>query len=281
MVMNRPSALVFISIVLSQWPSLAHASSPVDEHLTEITIGAELFRWQEFDSAGNRLLTEQGPRARFKVSHHNEARLTGGFIYNGSVSLYGGNYLEDVKYDGQSQPGGHFSAADVDYSGGSFELLGGFRFKEQFWGRSLDLLAGAGLDSWRRDIGSGINSQGASVRGLVEDYKIVFTRFSIGMENRRTYWRSLWRVGVKYPIFTKETLDDPSVELEPGKELSTFFMYRFRFAENGNVNEGMYIDLVYDSYRFSKSPTVTSGNFLVHQPESSMDLIGLSASWVF
>ncbi len=249
-----------------------------DDGMTEVSIGLELFRWQEFDNSDIRLLTEQGPRARIKFSHNNEARLTDGILYSVSGSLYGG----DVEYDGQSQPGGHFSAADVDYAGVSGELRGGYRLANFFrGGRSLDLLVGAGIDSWTREIGSGVNSQGNPVQGLVEDYKIAFTRFALGMENRAVLWKSLWRLGIKYPVFTKETLDVPSVDLDPGKEASVFFTYRFQLVNGSNLDEGTFIYFMYDSYRFSKSPAVTSGAFLVHQPRSSMDIVSLSIGRAF
>ncbi len=159
--------------------------------------------------------------------------------------------------------------------------MGGYRFKNLFWGRSLDLLAGVGVDDWTREISSGVNSQGKTVSGLVEDYKVAFTRFSLGVENREMLWKSLWRMGIKYPVYTKETLDVPSVELNPGKEASVFLTYRFQLVNGSNLDKGVFIYFMYDSYRFSKSAAVTSGAFLVHQPRSSMDVVSLSIGRAF
>jgi len=282
----QKSSFVLTGAMLFLWQSLAIADELVDAGMTEVSVGIELFRWQEFDSAGTRLLTEQGPRAYFRFSHNNESRLTDGIVYSVSGSLYGG----DVEYDGQSQSTipntpkentGYFSAANVDYAGVSGEVWGGYRLANFMKGRSIDLLAGVGIDSWTREIGSGINSQGATVQGVVEDYKVAYTRFGLGAENRDPIWRSLWRAGIKYPFFTKETLDILSVGLEPQGEASAFFMYRFQLSDNGKLNSGTFVYFVYDSYRFSKSPIVASGNLLVYQPRSNMDVVSLSIGRAF
>jgi len=280
----RVPFFALVGAVLVLLPSLVFAGNDTDTAMTEASIGVELFRWQEFDNNDIRLLTEQGPRVRFNLAHNNEARITSGFLYSVGGSLYGG----DVAYDGQTQnidPNnnapkinfGYFSAANVDYSGVSGELRMGYRFKNIFWNRSFDLLAGLGAESWTREIGSGVSSQGQTVRGLVEDYKIAYTRFALGVEKRKTIWRSLWRLGVKYPVFTKETLDSPSLELKPGKEVSAFFSYRFQLVDNGRLDQGTFVYFVYDGYRFSRSPVVSG----FAQPRSNMDVVTLSIGRAF
>jgi len=257
-----------------------------DGVLVEVSGGLELFRWQEFGEDNTRLLTEQGQRVYFRFSRNNDARQTTGTLYHLTGSLYGG----DVEYDGQTQSfdpnvrkeeTGYFSAANVDYAGASGELGAGYRFTDFIWGRSLDLVAGVGIDSWTREIANGISSQGETVLGLVEDYKIAYSRAAIGMESRKLFWRTQWRAGIKYPFFTKETLDTPSVELEPEGRPSAFFMYRVQLTQNSTLNEGTFIYFVYDSYRFAKSPVAASGNFLFRQPRSSMDVVSLSIGRAF
>jgi len=282
--MQRLFISSLMTVTFSLWHMQVMAKPLFSEHasvfeggLTEVSLGIELFRWQEFNSNNTRLLTEQGPRARIRLSHNNEARLSSGLIYRVDGSFYGGN----VDYDGQSQPGGRFSAANVNYVGLTGELSIGYRLTNLSRGPSLDLLVGTGIDSWTRDIESGVDSQGNSVKGLVEDYKIVFTRFSLGVENRDEYWKTLWRVGVKYPVFTKETLDIPPVKLEPGKEPSLFFSYRFQLMNWQGLDKGTFFSFTYDSFRFSKSPAVSTGAVLVHQPKSSMDMLSLSIGRVF
>ncbi len=245
--------------------------------ITEISIGAEIFRWQEFGRDDARLLTEQGLRAYLRYSRNNHVRKSNGYLYNITGSLYGG----DVEYDGQSQPGGHFSPADVDYAGLSGEFLGGYRYKNPLRAHALDLFAGIGFDWWSRGISDGVNSQGVAVRGLNEEYSIIFMRVGMGLEYRKSFWKSLWRAGVKYPLFTEEIVDMPAVKLTPGKSPSLFFSYRFQMASGHGLDKGTFFYFVYDSYRFSKSPVVTTGSLLVHQPKSRMDTVSLSIGRAF
>jgi len=275
--MKRMAALLFVSVLFMFCNSVVIADDAAAEGITEVSIGAELFRWQEFGSDDARLLTEQGPRVSFRFSRNNDVRPSNGYLYNISGSLYGG----DVEYDGQSQPGGHFSPSDVDYAGMSAEFLGGYRLKVPIKAHALDLLAGIGVDSWSREISNGVNSQGVRVRGLDEDYRIIFTRLGVGFEYRQVFWKSLWRAGVKYPVSTKETLDLPAVKLDPGKEPSIFFSYRFQLINDGNLDKGTFFSFIYDSYRFSKSPVVSTGLLFVHQPKSRMDVVSLSIGRAF
>jgi len=280
--MKRMTALSFVSAFFMFCNSIVIADDTAGEGITEVSIGVELFRWQEFGQQGFsnddvRLLTEQGPRVSFRFSRNNDVRPSNGYLYNISASLYGG----DVEYDGQSQPGGHFSPADVDYAGMSAEFLGGYRLKAPLKAHALDLLAGIGVDSWTREISDGVNSQGVRVRGIEEDYRIIFMRLGVGLEYRQAFWKSLWRTGVKYPVSTKETLDLPAVKLEPGKEPSLFFSYRFQLINDDNLDKGTFFSFIYDSYRFSKSPVVSTGPLLVHQPNSHMDVVSLSIGRAF
>jgi len=269
--MKKTAIFVFFGAFLTFYNLLVIADEPVSKGVTEIEVGLELFRWQEFDRAGTRLLTEQGPRVRLGFSHNNEGRLTRGLLYRVDTALYGGV----VDYDGQTQNLGHYAAASVDYTGGTAELTGGYRLMNFKWGRSLDLLAGLGLASWSRDIGNGTSSQGGRVIGYEEVFDIAFTRFSLGMEKRTHIWRSLWRAGAKYPVYTNETVSAFSLELKPGKKPSAFFSYRFQLIDDDA--EGMYVNFVYDSYRFSKSDVVSG----FEQPKSYMDVVSFSIGRAF
>ncbi|MBL1260264.1 MAG: hypothetical protein COB33_007015 [Thiotrichaceae bacterium] len=270
--MKKTTAFIFFTALLALCNSLVVADEPAHERAAEISIGLELFRWQEFDRAGTRLLTEQGPRARLSFSHNNEGRLTSGLLYRMEFSAYGGA----VDYDGQTQSLGHFAAARVDYLGGATELTGGYRLVNSKLGRSFDLLAGVGWDSWSRSIGGGTSSQGQRVTGYEEVYDIVFTRFSLGMEKRADIWRSLWRAGIKYPVYTKETIDAFSLELKPGKRPSLFFSYRFQLIGHDG-GQGTYVKFLYDTYRFAKSDVVSG----FEQPKSRMNIMRFSIGRAF
>ncbi|MCF6322772.1 MAG: hypothetical protein L3J89_00365 [Gammaproteobacteria bacterium] len=270
--MKKTTVFVFFSTLLIFGNSLVIADELADDGVTEVSAGVELFRWQEFGRTGTRLLTEQGPRARLNFSHNNEGRLTSGLLYRMDASVYGGV----VDYDGQTQRLGRFATASVDYLGAATELTGGYRLVNYKWGRSLDLLAGVGLDRWSRDIGNGTSSQGDRVTGYEEVFDIAFTRFSLGMEKRADIWRSLWRAGIKYPFYTNETIDAFSLELKPGKRPSLFFSYRFQLIGRTG-DEGVYVKFLYDSYRFAKSDVVSG----FEQPKSDMDVMNFSIGRVF
>lgn len=253
-----------------------------DAGLTEVSIGLELFRWQEFDSGGNRLLTEQGPRVNMRYSRNNESRISSGMLYNINGSLYGG----DVEYDGQTQYiadlknkdlNDIFISSNTDYAGVTGEVNIGYRTRPLAGVGELDLLGGIGIDSWTRTISDGVDARNQRVDGLVEDYKIGFARLAIGKNKQHNFWKGLWRIGVKYPFFTKETLDVPSLELDPGKLISGFFIYRFQLMQNGSMNKGVFVSFIYDGYRFSKSPVVKR----FRQPKSNMDIISLSIGMSF
>jgi len=271
--MKKITAFTFFSVFLLFSNSTVIAAESTYEGVTEVSAGLELYRWQEFDRAGTRLLTEQGPRVRFNVSHGNEGRLASGLLYRVDSSIV---YSRLVDYDGQTQVFGHFAAASVDYFGAAAELTGGYRLKNFIWGSSLDLLAGLGLDSWSRDIGNGISSQGGRVSGYEEVFDIAFTRFSLGMEKKADIWRSLWRAGIKYPVYTNETINAFSLELKPGKRPSLFFTHRFQLIR-GEAGRGAYVNFSYDSYRFAKSDVVSG----FEQPESHMDIVSFSIGRAF
>jgi len=281
--MKRMTALSFVGVFFIFCNSTVIAGDVVDEGVSELSVGAELFRWQEFNRAGTRLLTEQGVRNRLSFSRNNEMRSSSGMLYRVSGSMYVGT----VDYDGQTQPvdrstpkelTGYYAASSVDYSGVVGELTGGYRIAGFKWGRALDLLVGVGVDSWSRDIGNGTSSQGKTVGGYEEDYEIVFSRFSLGMEKKTPIWRSLWRAGILYPISTDEKVDGLALnlKLKPGREPSAFFSYRFQLADSGG-KAGLYAKFVYDSYRFSKSAVVSG----FEQPKSDMDMVSLSIGRVF
>ncbi len=88
--MQKLSICALISaVLLLLWQPQAMAEEALlseDEHLfhggmTEVSIGLELFRWQEYDNSDIRLLTEQGPRVRLSLSLNYDGRLSGCVSY--------------------------------------------------------------------------------------------------------------------------------------------------------------------------------------------------------
>jgi len=186
-------------------------------------VGVEYFRWQEFDSRGRRLLTEQGPRYVLEAFVGNRPR-------RGWLPLYGINlrgYVGDVDYDGQDS-NGIFTSSDTTYRGWNVELRGGFRFPVT-GGFSLDALLAAGIDDWRRDIDNSINANGGAVGGFTEDYTVKYGRIGLG-----ALWFSRWvdhylQVGAKRPWSIDENPGALNISLSPGEEWSAYLSYEMRF----------------------------------------------------
>jgi hypothetical protein len=138
----------------------------------------------------------------------------------------------------------------------------------------LDFVGTVGLDLWERQL--------TSVQK--EDYSIVFARLGVDYNTRATQgWFASG--GVKKPLATAENahLDDIGFDqnpiLRPGKDPSLYAQVGYRFNPHWSVLG------YYDSYRFSQSSPepVTSGGtrFLVFQPESKMDLLGVRLVYSF
>jgi hypothetical protein len=237
-----------------------------------------MFRWQEFDSSGTRLLTETGPRLFFSAAVNNMDRTGRGFIYEAIARGYTGN----VDYDGQDS-NGIFTSSKTMYSGFGLEFNGGFRVTEKI---DMDLLAGIGINVWSREIDDDQNALGNLVSGITEDYNIQYLTLAIGLAQRYADAGGYLKVGLKRPFSTNEDVDDFNVSLSPGKKLSAIVSYKVTF--NGNENGKNLISSItfyYDSFRFSKSAekvtVVNSVPIQVRQPKSSLDVIGVAIGYSF
>jgi len=233
-------------------------------------IGVEYFRWQEFDSRGRRLLTEQGPR------YVMEAFVGNGFR-RGWLPLYGiklRGYVGDVDYDGQDS-NRIFTSSDTTYRGWNVETQTGVRvpIAGTF---SLDMLLAAGIDDWRRDIDNSINANGDPVGGFAENYTVKYGRIGLGALWRAGRVHHYLQVGAKRPWSIDEDPGALNISLSPGKKWSAYLSYEMRFRRLWVGRP--FIRLYYDSFRFSKSPSEQpqGTTLFVHQPESDLDMLGVS-----
>lgn len=245
-------------------------------------VGIERFAWEEFAPTGDRLLKEDGVRFTIGLKADTFDRGSGGPLY----SLLGRAYFGEVGYDGQTQdpvPGSPYDGlplqADTVYIGALGEGLVGQRFGN---GQGVDLLAGVGVNNWVRHIQTSQTTLGNTVvrtDDAVEQYFIFYAKFGVGFYRRGHNRYGYFQVGAKYPFYTYEYVDDVDLSLAPGQEWSGYAEFRVSGAARFDVT------LYYDSFRFSRSPAKPAYYnglpVLVSQPESRMDVIGLSVGAFF
>jgi hypothetical protein len=226
-----------------------------------LRLGAEHFRWREYDARG-------------KLLEEKVARFHGGVDWRMPLSnqlfldVTGTLYIGYGDYDGQAcnTSGTCYPyQTDVDYVGAQAQGLILRRFGS---GAGAEVFGGAGLDHWRRDI-----KGDATVSGAIEDWYV----FSL-LAGGGGYWtgqstRGYAHVGVKYPVSTTEYPDAYDVTLHPDGRPSLFARVKFDFLSNGQPTIGF--GLYYDCYRFAESDRERDGSVVVWQPKSRQDVAGL------
>ena len=237
-----------------------------------IQLGAEYFRWEEFNGGGSRLLEESGPRIRVGADWRIPFGAEHQYLLQAQGSVYGGR----VEYDGQACTVSTPSVcnpfmSDTDYLGATAEATVARRFGAD---PGLEVFAGGGVDSWRRKIqGDG------SVQGAIEDWATIYLVAGGGAYWTNSSSRLHARAGVKYPAYTEELPDLYDVTLNPKGRASFFARFSTDFLSGGQPYWGF--GVYYDSYRWDESDRERTGSVLVWQPESRQDLIGLYGTYYF
>lgn len=261
--------------------SVAHADEPPPKPSFAVNAGVESFRWKEF-SGGQRLLSETGPRlvVGFTLDHLLQGDQANPYAVEARA------YLGKIDYDGQTQAG--ISAkTDANYFGVSAEVMGGLHLAGS---TRMDLLGGLGVDTWTRDLQDGVTANGSVAQGYQEDYFILYGKLGPGFRFQSEARRAYFQFGLKYPLYTYERAYlssigfDSDVELAPGKQLSGYAKWQMNWGrETDKPRFG--VSFYYDSFRFSASAskTVSAAGTLyrVHQPESSMDVLGARLEYYF
>ncbi len=263
-----------MALILSGIPALLFAAEEKRSHLDiAFWIGAENFRWQEFDDKGQRLLTEQGPRLAMGITAGNRYNQQVGWLYEYTALFFTGK----VDYDGQDS-NEVFTASNTNYKGGEAELVLGLRNTAYSGRMMVDLLASIGAAGWRRDIEDSINARGMRVIGLIEDYNIMYGRMGLAIGWKNSSGINRLHIGAKRPFSIDEEVNVFDVTLSPGEEWSAFARYEFQIPRGRN---SALVRFYYDSFRFSKSDAKTIGSTLVWQPESNLDVLGVSLGYLF
>lgn len=247
--------------------SIATAPSAADG---EFSGGVEYFRWQEFDGGRAQLLEETGPRAFFGINVREP-------LGRGSVTFLeagGRAYIGVVDYDGQAcniltgtcVP----MRSDTWYAGvrGEATLHQSLRATPGF-----EMFAGAGVDTWSREIDDTATASGGS-----EGWTVLFVTAGAGYRPAaKTGPR--FDVGLKYPFYALNDTD-LGATLNPRGRMSAFA--RLSAAVGSSPRARWRLGAYYDSYRFAESDReIIASNFgllQAWQPQSEQDVIGLEAS---
>ena len=221
----------------------------------------ESFRWRESTTPSVR---ESGPR--FGIGGGWLPAKDAGWLLGWKGKLYWGS----VDYDGALLFSNTPAQGTTRYAGAVNEFLVVYRPADP----RFDFVGSLGLDGWERRLS-------ANQR---EDYTVVFARLGAEYSARATQgW--FGGGGIKKPLFTREDAHlrdigfDQNPILRPGKDPSLYAQFGYRFSPSWSVLA------YYDSYRFgrSKAEPVTSGgaNFVVFQPETRMDVLGVRLAYTF
>ena len=243
-----------------------------------LELGAEHFRWQEFDDQGIRLLSEHGLRYAADAALHNFTRVDTGPLFMVTLRGYGGS----VDYDGQDTSR-RFVGTRTVYGGYGAEAAGGYRIVRASAPLSFDLTAGLGMDRWERSIRGGINAAGLAVAGFVEDYTITYARLGVALGHAGALHGRL-NVGFRLPLRNVEdvVIGGEDIELRPGKQGTAYAAYRLSLLPHASGEPfGAYLRFSYDSYRFARSPSRVAGSLAVWQPESDMDVLGIALGFSY
>jgi len=236
----------------------------------EFSGGIEYFRWREMDGTSAQLLEETGPRAFFGINVREP-------LGRGSVTFLeagGRGYVGVVDYDGQAcniLTGACVPmTSDTWYAGvrGEAALRRAFRAAPGF-----ELFAGAGVDTWSREIDDTATASGGS-----EGWTVLFVTSGAGYRPAaKTGPR--FDVGLKYPFYALNDTD-LGATLNPRGRASLFA--RFSAALGSSPQARWRLGAYYDSYRFAESDheliASSFGLLQAWQPESEQDVIGLEVA---
>ena len=257
----RIIAITFAAILVVPFDACAELS---------MSAGLEGFNWKEEIPGEAIKPRESGMREAFFVDWVQEGDK--GVLFAWHAKLYSGR----VKYDTSTMNAGTPVSTHTNYSGAFSEVQAFYR--AEAGANRLDLLAGAGLDSWERAIeNSGFNQ--------IEDYAILYLRLGVGL-NAPEHMRGFHGgVGLKYPLSTLENahLDKlgyySNPMLHPGRAISGYAEIGYR------INRMFDVVGYYDSWRFKQSDAVTvsdaAGLWSVIQPKSSMNVLGVKLNVSF
>lgn len=253
--MRRLLALMGLSLAVT---------APLCAAPVEIGGGVEQFVWQEYDDGGGKLLKESGPR--LFVSLEAQKEVSNRWTYGFRGRLYSGT----VEYDGQLMDGTPYTT-DTDYDGIaiSADFTGRFIGTDGRYS-NLGLRLGIGGEAWRRHL--------LGAAGYTEEYVAVIGKLGLAYLPEQGWFGE---AGAKYPFSVNEDVDIyDDVSLSPQGAFSLYASVGYNF------NQRWVVKGYYDSYRLKASdpkPLYDAGVLVgdVYQPESRMDVLGVTVGFYF
>lgn len=240
----------------------------------------EYFSWREYSDGGSRIVKESGPI--FGAGSAATLNLYGkSLILRGKAEIFGGQ----VDYDGQTQQDINPARSelpvktDVAYFGGKLETDLGWRFSAD--SSSIEPFFGLGYRGWSRDLKSSSttdrNGNPVFVGSSQETWHTLYTRFGLrGDYDVTNAVRIFAEAGAKYPLLNRNEANvaGSDVTVKPEQEWSAF-------AEAGLRYKWFRPSVYYEGFRFRRSPDVHQGGYIIWQPKSESDIVGLSLGIMF
>lgn len=252
--------------------SLCCAFPAAAEALDELTpyFATQYFTWRESND-GRRILKERG--ALFCLGAVVGDVTASSLTLRGRGELFGG----EVGYDGETQaPESLPVHTQVGYFGTREELDLGYRAaRERHY---LEPFLGVGHRWWLRALQDTASAEGTPVSGYTEWWQTLYGRVGgRGKIEISRHARLFVELGAKYPFYTGNSVDFAGsgvTTFRPGARWSGF-------AEAAFGYDNMRLALLYEGFRFSKSPRKLVQDRQYFQPESSSDILGVSLGWSF
>jgi hypothetical protein len=261
-----------------------------------ISGGVEYFHLKELGSNGSRLLAETGARYAISAALDNASRYDrlAPWLYHAEITAYTGQ----VDYDGVSQSTDPTQnnlpfGTDTNYLGARAEALLGYRVKPAALSHALELIAGLGLDGWRRRIHTGFTANSTRVSGTEEIYRVFYGKAALGLTDLWSGgWHNQLQAGVKLPIRIDEEVHlravgyDNDLNLVPANAYSGFARLTLEAPHSPGAGGGnLLLSLYYEGLRFDPSPSklVSRGDTLVSvwQPATHIDVFGVQVGYRF
>lgn len=268
---NHFRIIVLIILFTGTFSFRAAAAETGSVHNRRLDLGVWIqdYKWAEYGDDGSRLLEETGPLFGVSADYASGGRQIG---WRGGVRLFGG----EVDYDGRTWSDIPVTT-DVLYFGTKGYADGVFGFRLDA-GLCLKPFFGLGGEVWLRDLEDTRTPDGASVGGAEEVWGCVYGRMGLCGEYPVAEAMELFaEAGVKLPIYARNEANfqvsgEPQAGLEPEMDFSGFGSIGFRWKQWG-------VKASYDSLRFDRSDAVSSGGFILYQPESRADVYSLLFFW--